>query len=46
MLALGGGLVKERMGFTKMLRDNGIKVSYGLDVSLVFARRRVADKIG
>lgn len=28
VLALGGGLVKERMGFTKMLRDNGIKVSY------------------
>jgi histidyl-tRNA synthetase len=26
VLALGGGLVKERMGFTKMLRDNGIKV--------------------
>lgn len=27
VLALGGGLVKERMGFAKMLRDNGIKVS-------------------
>lgn len=27
VMALGGGLVKERMGFAKMLRDNGIKVS-------------------
>jgi histidyl-tRNA synthetase len=27
ILALGGGLLKERMGFAKMLRDNGIKVS-------------------
>lgn len=27
VLALGGGLVRERMGFAKMLRDNGIKVS-------------------
>lgn len=26
VLALGGGLVKERMQFAKMLRDNGIKV--------------------
>ncbi|KAI9632661.1 uncharacterized protein MKK02DRAFT_35445 [Dioszegia hungarica] len=28
VLALGGGLVKERMGFTKMLRDNGIKAEF------------------
>jgi histidyl-tRNA synthetase len=26
VLALGGGLLKERMAFAKMLRDNGIKV--------------------
>jgi histidyl-tRNA synthetase len=30
VLALGGGLVKERMQFAKMLRDNGIKVGHDL----------------